>query len=107
MSDVKTGTPDVEIRFTTEDGAWSVVERIWHGVQAEPSVSAVHMTCPEWRNEGSQFALAHDCAWFLDEELKCWTCGGPIPDEIQTVYRLYEYGHNRLGKYENDDAHQD
>jgi len=97
-------TACIEELFKTEDGAW-VLHQLIMGEIDETSVRVFHAHCDKDRKGylgrhpfgGDPF---RDCAWFLDEKAACWGCEAPVPEEIQGLFWLVEYGNNNLGKYD-------
>jgi hypothetical protein len=94
LSTVKTKT-----LFTTVDDKWSVIHETWD-LTAEGSVCAFHVGCPDYEDVmGRVQQRTRDASWFIGEDPQCWSCKGHVPDEIQTIYKLYEYGRDELHKY--------
>ncbi len=104
-----------EILFTSEDGAWAITKKTWGthsqgagpmGNYSETSVSACHLVCKtsekDDARDGGHTGTLEDASWFIGEEPECWWCYAPVPDEIQTLYTLYEYGKGDLNKYDHD-----
>lgn len=90
--------------FKTEDGAWILNQLMIPGIN-ESSVRVFHAHCPKDKRSRHNRAPGgldpfRDAAWFLDEEGTCWQCKAPVPDEIQGLFWMLEYGNNNLNKYD-------
>jgi NAD-dependent dihydropyrimidine dehydrogenase PreA subunit len=95
--------PTIKTLFTTEDGLWSVTHEIWNDPGNEDCVSACHINCPYYGAPGITEDTVHrDASWFIGEDAQCWSCQAPVPDEIQVIYKLYEYGRGALWTYPDD-----
>jgi hypothetical protein len=82
--------------FTTEDGSWKLV-RVDMPLISSQIVKAFHEGCHGLDgDEPMKMDPFHDSSWFLDEEPICWTCDHPVPQEIQTLFLLHEYGAGTL-----------
>ena len=86
-----------DILFTTEDKTWCLCKLIWKTAITPPSLSAVHLACRQTHSETVD--VFHESSWFMDEKPACWSCMCPVPDEIQALFQLIEYGNGNLGKY--------
>jgi len=55
----------------------------------------VHLTCRPSNPEGmnKNFPMS-DFSWLPEEPPKCWNCNIEVPDEIQAIMHLHEWGTN-------------
>ncbi len=86
-----------DILFTTEDKTWCLCNMFWTH-SAPPSLTATHLACKQ--PNAAPVGASRDSSWFMDEKPECWSCMCPVPEEIQALFKLIEYGNGNLGKYD-------
>ena len=80
--------------FLFKLGDWEIVTAGDLDVEAGYHAYAIHMACKS--DDGEQFINNHEhvdnVSWLASEAPVCWNCNIPVPEEIQGLLRLYQFG---------------